>query len=123
MYLYRIEHYDSRIGPYRHHSNNNLKIPNVIFRMMSAHSNIDHPGMKDEFKHIMPERMIKEYYCGFSNAEQCAEWFKDFLKPLRAYGFIIAVYMCEDTHHGAVQSIFRMSTATRVDELPIDILL
>lgn len=123
MYLYRIEHYESHNGPYRHHTLAGNIQPHALIKMCDIHSDDSHPSMRDEFQHIIPERMIKDYYCGFTSAEKCAEWFKGFLKTLRGFEFIIAVYTCSDVHHGAIQSVFRMSVATRVDELPIDILL
>lgn len=111
MYLYRIEHIDTHKGPY-----------NESF-LLGKHCDDNHPSMWDEFKRTSVSHQRETYYCAFNSIEKMLQWFAGYFDSLIAADYVIGCYVATDVQHGAVQSIFHMPTATRVDEFPIDVIL
>lgn len=111
MYLYRIEHIDTRRGPY-----------DEMF-LFGKHCDAQHPSMWEEFKRTSVSHQRETYYCAFDSIEKMLIWFDGYFNELIAAYYIIGVYTATDAQHGKLQSIFHMPTATRVDEFPIEIIL
>ena len=110
MKVYRVEHYRTRIGPYRHWGRLRLKID-------KAHGY----GERDRDTHPTPSEELgdafwkwrgsklykdKPFKCGFSSTPQLKLWFKGWLKKLHNNGFVIRVYEAEDYLKGEKQVVF-----------------
>ena len=80
MKVYRVEHHESRMGPYAHD-----EYSDKLYKMARAHSN--------EETHPCPEQdgdvfMQDQHRCGFKSEKQLKRWFKGYRAALRRCGFV-----------------------------------
>lgn len=80
MFVYRIEHKQTGIGPYHNETSS-------LSEMRWAHSDEEHPGWW-----IDSILVDANYYAGFSSPKKLISWFWGFFLDLKREGFHVAIY-------------------------------
>ena len=80
MFVFRVEHKKTGIGPYRHETSS-------LYEMRHAHSDEEHPGWW-----IDSILVDANYYAGFSNPNKLISWFWGFFPDLKREGFHVVIY-------------------------------
>lgn len=83
--VYRIEHAQSKEGPYRFFSKN----PKIDSMLWKHNECVNHPSPDVDFKYNI---FHNELYCGLTDEESLKKWFKGFRTSLNRLGFIMAIY-------------------------------
>lgn len=118
--VYRVED-GSRRGPYR-----NYEYSTVLYDMMRAHNDADHPCIEDDNSGLDREPYDFDgdnlHKFAFESLTHLDEWFEPrFRRQLRDLGFSIGVYRVPTSAvtKGDHQLIFLEEMATKIDTISI----
>jgi len=104
MLVYRVENCHGN-GPYMDRTSG-------LNTMYYKHTGMNHPSPYND--PALVAISINEY-CAFDSPEALREWFKGYLRALKAEGFHIAVYEAKRARVGAKgQTLFIRKTATKI---------
>lgn len=122
MKIYRVEHKESGLGPYRHRVNDQRWIEldwDRYNRCCSAnHCPAPHHESRN-IKSIFDGGRYKDWYFGFQSVDQIKKWFgRKVLRALKRDNFVIAVYEIDEEHieSSEFQSTFIKANATKIYE-------
>lgn len=117
--VYRVEHKESRQGPYRYFPSG-LLLNSAGVSMTYSHNGCNsHPVLQRDG--IWDCDISNTTRSGFDSVVSLRTWFKGWLRALYKNGFIIAVYRANywQLSNSRKQLIFDLSSATLVRELPL----
>lgn len=127
MYVYRIEHKEIGIGPYRQLSKINM-IDLDQYDMLDAHVNYTHPSVLVDVW-TLPKidskpkpYTLDDYVCGFDTIEQLMSWFESCWLPiLHTNGYVLTIYDVSDSLvvAGKHQIVFVKSQAVLIDSMSL----
>lgn len=113
MLIYRVEHPESKRGPFTH------SWKSAFFNITIYGRSKEYPSMQEEFG-----RELYGWHSGCKSMGLLAHWFCNgqALRALREDGMVVAVYEVACPMHGKYQSLFVPETATLVETLPLDVI-
>ncbi len=98
MLIYRVEHKETKLGPYRWADGLGQDNLNLYFDIIDAHSvGNSHSGWTTAFGRT-PYWSIDFYKAGFESMEHLTEWFDGFIDRLITAGFEIVTYEIDEKH-------------------------
>lgn len=117
MTVYRIEHTDSRLGPYRHDWER-FDAPQYWWKMSyirPLHEAISREIMDERVPDVLI-RVADHYKCGFGSVDDLMNIFADDIYKLYEHGFTITIIEADDAYDLRDQVIFSESeTLVRKD--------
>lgn len=122
MLLYRVEHPESKLGPYVHGSRSN-KISEMVYQHNDDPDN--HPSPRNDIGRFLREDGSDHERCAFTSRDQLVEWFGEWLPALAEDGFH-CVKMQVNTAHvivGSKQAIYVANKAIPISAISLKELL
>lgn len=113
MQVYRIEHKQSGIGPYRHGDD----IPSSAVRYPDP----IHPPPFDDGMPSLPDGWnVRNARFAFESMGALWQWFSAYCKYIKGKGYVVATYEAERVQKGCKQLAFDKRHAKKIAVTPID---
>lgn len=114
MYVFRVEHYESSIGPYESEAIDHIRFSTENRPSIFTETGLFHNDFC-KMHHYKPE----ETRYGFINIEQLESWFDNELKTFLGDTFIITQYLCSRSYKvvTTAQCVFNCSLAKKLRKL------
>ena len=81
-------------------------------------------GLRSKWSELREHNTYEQYSFGFSSIEQMRSWVStnEWREELHAHGFMINMYLADDSHIGDTQAIFHKGRAVKVGTISLNTL-